>query len=138
MYFQKLQNSKKSLQSKRSLGSTDLLRDHLDLQSEGLRDDEDVGEDDGGVEGEPADGLQRDLGGELGRAADLEELVLLAELAELGEVAAGLPHHPHRRPLHGLAAGRPKEEVVLQGGKLRNESGFRLGELEPSMYSALM
>ena len=56
---------------------TDLLRDHLDLQAEGLRDDEDVREDDGGVEREPADGLQRDLGRQLRRAADLEEVVLL-------------------------------------------------------------
>ena len=56
---------------------TDLLRDHFDLQAEGLRDDEDVREDDGGVEGEPADGLQRDLGRQRRRAADLEEVVLL-------------------------------------------------------------
>ena len=68
--------------------------------------------------GEPADGLQRDLGGELWRAADLEELVLLAELAELREVAAGLAHHPHGRALHELAPGSPQDEVVLQGGEL--------------------
>ena len=103
------------------MSSTDLLRDHLDLQAERLWDDEDVAENDGGVEGEPADGLQRDLGRELGRAADLEELVLLAELAELRQVAAGLAHHPHGRALHGLASGGPQDEVVLQGGKLRNE-----------------
>ena len=67
---------------------------------------------------EPADGLQRDLGGELWRAADLEELVLLAEVAELREVAAGLAHHPHGRALHGLAPGGPQDEVVLEGGEL--------------------
>ena len=56
---------------------TDLLRDHFDLQAEGLRDDEDVREDDCGVEREPADGLQRDLGRQRRRAADLEEVVFL-------------------------------------------------------------
>ncbi len=34
----------------------------------------------------PPDGLQRDLAGQLGRPADLEEVVLLANLAELGQV----------------------------------------------------
>ena len=75
---------------------------------------------------QPADRLQRDLGRILRRAADLEELVLLAELAEFREVAAGLPHHPHGRPLHLLAAGSPQDEVVLQGGELQQQGGSRV------------
>ena len=51
--------------------------------------------------------------------ADVIKEPSLAQLAELGEVSSGLPHHPHGRPLHRLAAGRPQDEVVLQGGKLQ-------------------
>ena len=40
----------------------DILAD-VDLHAEGLGDDEDVREDDGGVQGEPSDGLQGQLTG---------------------------------------------------------------------------
>ena len=58
---------------------------HLDGHAHGLRDDEDVAEDDGGVQEArvPPDGLQGYFGGELGRAADLEEAVFCAYFTEL-------------------------------------------------------
>lgn len=53
-----------------------LLVHHLDLHAHGLGDDEDVGEDDGGVHQalEPLDRLQRQGGGDLGVSAALEEV----------------------------------------------------------------
>ena len=86
-------------------------------------DDEDVGEQDGRVDADEVDRLHRDLDGELGRAAHLEEAVLLADGAVLGHVAAGLAHHPHRRALGRLAAGGTQEEVVVGHG----ERSFRCG-----------
>ena len=58
---------------------------HEDLHAHGLRDHEDVAEDDGGVEQAriPPDRLERDLAREGRRAADLEKLVLRANCAEL-------------------------------------------------------
>ena len=62
----------------------------------------DVREHHGRVHVVPAHRLQRHLGGQLGRPVDLEERVLLADRAVLGQRASGLPHEPHRRPLDGF------------------------------------
>ena len=67
---------------------------------------QDVGEQDRGVDADEVDRLQRDLDGELGRPAHLEEAVLLADRAVLGEVATGLSHHPDRRVGRRARAGR--------------------------------
>lgn len=68
-----------------------LLVHHLNLHAHGLGNDEDVGEDDGGVEqaGIPFDGLQRQRRRHLGVAAALEEVAGPLGLVVLGEVAAG-------------------------------------------------
>ena len=60
-------------------------RVHEDLHAHGLRDHEDIAEDDGSVEQAriPSDRLERDLARKAGRAADLEKLVLRANCAEL-------------------------------------------------------
>lgn len=58
---------------------------HVDLHAHRLRDDEDVTEDDRGVDEAKVSpyGLERDLTRELGRPADLEKLVLSPDGAEL-------------------------------------------------------
>ena len=61
----------------------------------------------------PAQRLQRDLGGLLGGAARLEDVAIAAQLAVLGQVAAGLAHEPHRRAIHGLAPQRAEETIEL-------------------------
>ncbi len=60
-------------------------RVHEDLHAHGLRDYEDVAEDDGGIEQAriSPDRLERDLAGKGRRAADLEKLVIGANCAEL-------------------------------------------------------
>ena len=56
--------------------------------------------------------LQRDLERELGRPAELEQRVLLAQRAVLGHVAPRLPHHPDGRAVDGLAPARAQEAIV--------------------------
>ena len=63
----------------------------------------------------PAHRLQRHLGAELRLGDDVEEPVALAELAVLGQRAAGLPHEPHGGVLDGLAPRRADEERVAHG-----------------------
>ncbi len=92
----------------------------------GVERQQDVGEDDRGVDAEAPHRLQGDLGGELGRAAEGEEVHPLAQGAVLGEVAARLPHQPNRTPLGGLVPARPEEEVAHRNGG-RITPGSRAG-----------
>lgn len=68
-----------------------LLVDHLDRHAHGLGDDEDVGEDDGGVDqaGVALNGLEGQGRGDLGVAADFKEVTPAFGFMVLGEVAAG-------------------------------------------------
>lgn len=68
-----------------------LLVDHLDCHAHRLRDHEDVGEDDGGVDqaGIALDGLESQGRGDLGVAADFKEVTPAFGFMVLGEVAAG-------------------------------------------------
>ena len=71
--------------------------------AERVGNDENVREDDRGVEVEAADRLQRHFGGEFRREAQIEKAAGLgADFAVFRQIAAGLPHHPERR--HRLAA----------------------------------
>ena len=94
----------------RSRGAADGLLDHrpvlgreVEADAHGLERQQDVGEDDGGVEIEAAQRLQRDLGGDVGAHAHLDERELLADGAVLGQVAARLAHEPHGRRVDGDA-----------------------------------
>jgi hypothetical protein len=63
-----------------------------------MRNDQDVREQDRGIEAEPPDWLQRDVDGELGREAEIEEARNLGpHRAIFRQIAAGLPHQPDRR-----------------------------------------
>jgi hypothetical protein len=67
-----------------------LLVDHLDDHAHGLRDDEDVGEDDGRVDEAlvPLDGLEGERRGHLGIAAALEEVPRALGFVVLREVSS--------------------------------------------------
>ncbi len=86
----------------------------LEPDAERLEDEQDVGEEDRGVDAEPLDRLERDLGGRLGSCAELEEAEALAHRAVLGHVAAGLAHEPDRRVRRRLAASGA-EQGRIQG-----------------------
>ena len=68
-----------------------------------LERQEDVGEDDGGIELEAGQWLKGDLGGHLGPTAHLDEAQALADRPVLGQVAAGLTHEPDRRSVDRFA-----------------------------------
>jgi hypothetical protein len=61
-----------------------------------------------GIEGEAPDGLEADLGGQLGRFDHFQETVFLLEGPVFRQVAAGLAHNPNRRTV---------ESSSLEGGK---------------------
>ncbi len=72
-----------------------------DAAAQRIRDYQNVREDDRGVETEAPDRLQRDLGGEFRREAEIEEAARLgAQFPVFRQIAPGLAHHPDRR--HGL------------------------------------
>jgi hypothetical protein len=80
-----------------------------------LRDHQDVGEEDRGVERETRERLQRDLAGELRVRGEPEEASRLCpRRAVLRQVAAGLPHDPDRRPVDRLARERAQQPVVRE------------------------
>ena len=76
-------------------------------------DGQDVGEEDGGVEREPAQRLQGDLAGELRRAAQREEAAgARPRRPVLREIAPGLAHEPDGSAVHGFSRQRPQQTVV--------------------------
>jgi hypothetical protein len=100
----------------------------------GLRDNQDVAEDDRRVDAEPVHRLQRHLDGQLRRPDHGQEVGPLAHSPVLGQVAPRLAHHPHGWPLDRLAPAGPKEEIVhgLRTGSAGSEQrtdrrGQRLG-----------
>ena len=96
----------------------------LEGRAHRLERQEDVGEEDRRVHAE-LERLERDLERELGRLADLEHRVLLAERAVLGHVAARLAHHPDGRAVHGLAAAGAKEPIVHREQRIACYTGCR-------------
>ena len=78
--------------------------DELDVDAHAEDRQHDVREHDRGIDAVHADGLERDLGAELGLAADLEQVVALADLAVAGQRAPRLAHEPDRSPLDRLQA----------------------------------
>ncbi len=79
-------------------------------RAHGLEREEDVGEEDGGVHAETK-GLQRDLEGELGSAAQFEERVFFAKCAVLGHVSACLAHEPHGGDVCFFAAASAQKPI---------------------------
>ena len=75
-------------------------------------DEEDVGEDDGGVNAEAVRGVDRDFGGDIGALAHFEERMLRAHVAVLLHVTPGLPHQPDGRVGHLLAAAGAHEGAI--------------------------
>ena len=100
-------------------GAPDRMRDArplagLERQTEAqrLERQQDVGEEDRGINAQPRDGLQRHLSGKLGVVAQLEDGVLLPQGAVLGHVAARLPHEPDGRYVGPFPAARLQETAV--------------------------
>ena len=73
---------------------------------------QDVGKQDGGVDVEPAYGLQRDLARQLRRPAAGEEVGLRAKRAVFRQVASGLTHDPDWRAFDALLPARTRKQRV--------------------------
>ena len=84
--------------------------DELDVDAHAEDRQHDVREHDRGIDAVHADGLERDLGAELGLTADLEQAVALADLTVAGQRAPRLAHEPDRSPLDRLQARGSDEE----------------------------
>ena len=78
----------------------------------GLRDHQDVAEDDRRVHAEDVHRLQGHFDGELRCPHHREEVRALAHGTVLGEIASRLAHHPDGRPLDREASARAEEEIV--------------------------
>ena len=101
----------------------------VEAQPHRVGDGEDVGEEDGRVEREALQRLQRHLAGELGVLREGEEAAgLPARGVVLREVAPGLAHDPDRRVVGGLAQQGAQEVVVFHGGRFSH--GRRAGHPE--------
>jgi len=106
-----------------SQGADDLLETRafagLEVQAlaHGVRDREDIGEQDGRVQLRVAvQRLQGDFAGELRVHAQAHEVAGLGTAgAVFRKVATGLAHHPHWGDVHGLLEQGTKETVVLEG-----------------------
>ena len=75
---------------------------------------QDVAKQDRGVKTEPAHGLEGHFDGQLGILHQLDEGVSLLQLAVFRQSAPGLPHQPHRRAIHRLAAGGSIESLAIR------------------------
>lgn len=87
-------------------------------EAEGFEGEEDVGEEDGGVEVEVLDGAEGGFAGEAGDFAEVDEGMLAAEVLVMGMVATGLAHEPDRGAV-GVAAlegGGEEAHGVGDGG----------------------
>ena len=89
-----------------------------------VRDDQDVGKQDGAVEIEPADRLDRDLGGRVGIVNQRQESALLRpQCAVFGEITSRLAHQPNR-PLGRILAGQGAEQKA--GHRRSNQNNKRI------------
>ncbi len=94
----------------RAFSGGEVKREAHDLEGE-----EEVGEDDGGIDSEKLGGGDGDLGGERGILADLDDGMALADGAVFGHVAAGLAHEPDGDGVAGLGFAGANEEGVRGG-----------------------
>ena len=96
----------------------------LEGQAHGLERKQQVGKDDGRVDAELFSSGDGDFGGDLRLLADLDQRVVLADVAILLHVAAGLAQKPDRRAIDGLAQAGADEAVT--GEKRVLDRGLRL------------
>ena len=87
--------------------------------AERVGNDQNIREDDRGIEVEAADRLQRDFGGVFRREAQIEKAAGLgAQFAIFRQIAAGLPHHPDRRHRLPVAGKHFEERFTAEFGSM--------------------
>ena len=84
-------------------------------QAHGVRNGQNIGKQDGGVQIVAVDGLEGYFGGQFGVFAQIHKAAGAgAGFAVFGQVAAGLAHHPNGRVFNGLAQKCAQKGVVFQ------------------------
>ncbi len=102
--------------------------DDVHADSGQLERDDDVGEEDGGVDVVAADRLQGDLGGELGPQAGIQHGDALAHLEVFGQRTAGLAHEPDGTA-GGLAAAVGGDQRGIRGAAVHQRvPGVKAGD----------
>ena len=87
----------------------------MEGQAHDFEREQEVGENDGGVDAENFGGGDGDFGGERGLLADFEQGMLLANGAVLGHVASGLAHEPDGSSIDGLGLAGANEDGIGRG-----------------------
>ena len=105
--------------------------DEVEVQSHRGEGQQQIREEDGGVDVDRIDWLQRDGDGELRLAANLEQRISLPERAIFGHVPAGLSHEPDGRGIDRLTPARTQESIV------HSETSVRASEIRSSSQSGL-
>ena len=100
------------LAAQRVLDRRPFAVDEVEADAHRLERQQQVGEENRRVHLDAADRLQRDFGGEIGRAAQIEQRIALAQRAVLAHVAAGLAHEPDGRGVDRLAAAGLKKSAI--------------------------
>ena len=83
--------------------------DEVEPDAHGLEREQEIGEQYGGVHLDAAYRLERDFGGEIGRAAQVEQRISFAQRAIFAHVAAGLAHEPDGCRVDRLQTARAKK-----------------------------
>ena len=96
----------------------------MEGQAHDFERQQEVGEDDGGVDAEEFGGGNGDLGGKRGLLADFEKRMLLADRAIFGHIASGLAHEPDGRAVDGLRFAGAHEAGIWSRHELMNVAFF--------------
>ena len=82
------------------------------IQSHRFERQENIRENNGGVERKALDRLQSDLSSQFGCLAHLENRMAGAQASIFGHVPTGLPHEPHRRTIHRFPPAGLEEAII--------------------------
>jgi hypothetical protein len=77
-----------------------------------FRDDQDVAENDGGINANEVERLQRDFNGKLWRPTHRQEIGRGAHGAILRQVPSSLAHHPYRGAFNDLTPECTQQQVI--------------------------
>ena len=103
------------LGAQRVLDRRPFALDEVERDAHRLERQQQIGEQDRRVDLDAAHRLQRDFGREIGRSAELEQRIALAQRAVLAHVAAGLAHEPDGRRVDRLPAAGLEESATRVG-----------------------
>ena len=111
------------VRAERVLNRRPLAVNEVEADAHRLEGEEQIGEEDRGVQFDAADRLERHFGGEIRRPTEFEQRVALAQSTIFAQVPPGLAHEPDRR---GIGAFPPACFQKTAGGVGQWETPGRL------------